>query len=310
MLLLASCGSGGERPSVAYFTVSSDNTWLQASVVEMRSGAEREGIDLVEFDAAFDSVLQREQLRQVIATGQFDGMILVSLNGAELIPDVETAIASGLEVVVLNQVLGDDLTTADPQVDGIAASVLVPPQLQGERLGDLTLQACAGLDPCNVAYFHSILGSTLDTAIRAGWDEAVASSPIRVVATAEGRASAAEGLTEMQRVLDETTDLHIVIGFDQSMQGAEFGLSEADLLDEVRIIGLGGSSHAIDAIADGRWWGGVYGAPATEGRLAIEAMVGALDGLALGGIDPALSAPDGGMMTPANIGVFEAQWDG
>ena len=94
------------------------------------------------------------------------------------------------------------------------------------------------------------------------------------------------------------------------MQGAELALADAGILDQVKIVGFGGSSVAIDAVKEGRWFGDLVGAPATEGRLAIEALIEALNGNDLGGIDPALSMPDEGLMTAENAESFTAEWDG
>ncbi len=295
---------------IAYLSASSANTWLQSSRASMDAVAADAGLEIVEFDAQFDAALQQTQFQDAIASGQYDGIVLVSLTGAGSIPDVEDALDAGLEVVVLNQVVGEDLTTVEPQVDGIAAAVFEPPLIRGERIGDLTLQACEDRDPCNVVYFYGIRGVPLDEAVRAGWDSVVEGSAVTVVAEAEGQYLGPDvGLAAMQDILVTTQDIDVVVGADQSMQGVELALDDAPI-DDLRIIGFGGSSYAVDAITDGRWWGGLYGAPGTEGTLAMEAMVAALGGTDTGGVDPALSVPNGGLMTPDNIGDFTAEWDG
>ncbi|MEM7339466.1 MAG: sugar ABC transporter substrate-binding protein [Actinomycetota bacterium] len=301
----------GDPVQVAYLSASSANTWLTASRESMEKVAADSGIEIVEFDAQFDPALQQQQFQDAVSSGQYAGIVLVSLVGSGSIPDVEAALDAGIEVVVLNQVVGDDLTTVEPQVEGIAAAVFEPPQIRGERIGELTLQACADLDPCNVVYFYGIRGVPLDEAVRAGWDSVVADSAVTVVAEAEGQYLGPDiGLTAMQDVLVAAQEIDVVIGADQSMQGVELALDEADGFDDVLIIGFGGSSYSVEAIADGRWWGGLYGAPATEGELAMQAMVDALDGTDTGGVDPAQSVPNGGLMTPDNIADFSPQWDG
>ena len=80
---------------------------------------------------------------------------------------------------------------------------------------------------------------------------------------------------------------------------------------KVKLIGLGGSEPAIEGVADGSWFGGVYGAPADEGRIAMEAMVQALnDGTHVGGVDPLTEVPDDGLITASNVDKFTAQWKG
>ena len=53
------------------------------------------------------------------------------------------------------------------------------------------------------------------------------------------------------------------------------------------------------------------GAPATEGRLAMEAMIAALrDGTMTGGVDPLSDLPDDGLITTDNVEEFTPEWEG
>ena len=298
---------------VAYLSASSANTFLLASVGEMRRLADENNIELVEFDAQFLADLQTKQLQDVVASGQYDGIILVALNGPGLVPDVEAALDSGLEVVLFNQIVGDDLSTNEPQVDGIAASVLAPPIVTGQRAGRLTVQACAGLDPCRVVYIFGIRGFPLDEALRQGFDSVVVDQAhIEVVAEGEGQYLGPEGgINAIQDIMQAQPDFDVVVGADQPLQGVELVLTDEGKLDNVALIGLGGSSPALDGVRDGRWFATVFYAPASEGRLAMEAMIAALnDGTYTGGIDPNGGFVDEGMVTAANVDQFDPEWDG
>ncbi len=298
---------------IAYLSASSANTFLLASVGELQRLADENNIELVEFDAQFNAELQTTQLQDAIASGQYDGIILVALNGPGLVPDVEAALASGLQVVLFNQIVGDDLSTNEPQVDGIAASVMAPPVVTGERAGRLTIQACEGLDPCRVVYLFGIRGIPLDVALRQGFDSAVAGHPnIEVVAEGEGLYLGPEGgINAIQDILQAQPEFDVVVGADQSLQGVELVLTDEGKLDGVSLIGLGGSSPAIEGVRAGRWFATVYYAPASEGRLAMEAMIAALrDGTITGGIDPNANFLDEGLVTSANVDQFTAEWDG
>ena len=298
---------------VAYLSASSANTFLLASVAEMQRVAGAGNVEMVEFDAQFNADLQTTQLQDAITSGRYDGIILVALNGPGLVPDVEAALDAGLEVVLFNQIVGDDLTTNEPQVDGVAASIMAPPVVTGQRAAQITVDACAGLDPCRVVYLFGIRGIPLDVALRQGFDSVIAGHPnIAVVAEGEGQYLGPEGgINAMQDILQAQPDFDVVVGADQSLQGVELVLADEGKLDGVALIGLGGSSPAIEGIADGRWYGTVFYAPGTEGRLAMEAMIAVLSGGTItGGIDPNANLLDGGKVTAANVGEFTAEWDG
>jgi|TARA_B100000405_G_C16646277_1_gene396812 ribose transport system substrate-binding protein len=298
---------------VAYLSASSANTWLASSVKEMEAVASANGINITEFDAQFDPAKQTAQLQDAIASGKYDGIVVCAIYGVGLIPDIEAAIAAGIEIVVLNQVVGPDLTTSDPQVDGIAASVLAAPYRSGTRHGNLTVQACEGNDDCKVVFIYGIKGIPLDDAIRQGFDDVIANhSNIKVVAEGEGKYLGPDGgIAATQDILSSGNAFDVMVGADQSMQGAAIVLADEGMTGKVKLIGLGGSGPAIKGIKDGSWFAGVFGAPGTEGRLAMEAMVDALNnGVDQGGIDPLSSIPDEGLMTADNISKFTAEWDG
>lgn len=295
---------------VAYMSASSANTWLQASRAEIDRIAEENGIVVTEFDGQFDADLQTTQIQDVIAADRYDGMIMVAIAGSAVIPDLEAAADAGITIVGLNQVIGDDFTTADPQTPALAASVMEPPLQRGERIGRLTLQACEGLEQCDVVYFYGIKGIPLDVAVKQGFDAVTEGSNVNIVAEGEGQYLGPDaGLAQMQDILVATDDFDVVVGADQSMQGAELALQDAGLLDDVKIVGFGGTAYAVEAVQDGRWFGDLFGVPATEGRLAMEALIEALDGATPGGIDPALSVLDEGLMTAENVDQFTAEWE-
>lgn len=315
-LLTATALSGAamaQDHEVAYLSASSANTWLSKSLEEMEKVATANGVKITEFDGQFDPAKQTAQLQDVIGSGRYDGLIISAINGPGMVPDIETALEEGIKVVVLNQVLGTDLTTSQPQVEGVSASVMVAPYHSGTRLGSMTVAACEGVDPCEVAYLFGIKGTPLDAAIRQGFDDVTADSAnITVVAEGEGRYLGPDGgIAATEDILQVSDSFDVMVGPDQAIQGAEIVLGDEGMLDAVKLIGFGGSSPAFKGIAAGSWYGTVMGAPADEGRLAMEAMVEALTtGNARGGIDPLSAMPDDGKVTADNLDQFSAQWDG
>ena len=297
---------------IAYLSGSSANTWYASSREQMQGIADDNGIEMVEFDAAFNPALQTAQLQDVIASGDYNGVIVAAVNGPGLIPDLEDALAQGIQVVVLNTVVGDDLAEGAPQVDGIAASSLAPPVENGERMGELTVQACEGRDPCRVVYLYGIKGFPLDVALKEGFDNVLARNPsVTIVAEGEGQYLGPEGgINAIQDILIAQPSFDVVIGADQSIQGVEIVLDDEGL-DEVKLIGLGGSITGLQAVAEGRWFGVIYGAPGTEGANAMDAMILALtEGTLSGGINPLSNVTDNGLVTAANVDQFTGQWDG
>ncbi len=253
--MMLSGAAFAQEMEVAYLSASSANTWLSASVAEMQKVAEANGIKITEFDAQFDPARQTSQMQDAIASGRYDGIILVSINGPGAIPDAQEAIRQGIEVVVLNQVVGADLTTSEPQVEGLAASVMAAPYRSGVRMGELTVQACEGIDPCEVVFIYGIKGIPLDDAIRQGVDDTIAGhANIAIVAEGEGKYLGPDGgIAATQDILQINDHFDVMVGADQSMQGGAIVLADEGMTGQVKLIGLGGSEPALKGIADGSW---------------------------------------------------------
>lgn len=306
--------AGGDKTiQIAYLSASSANTWLASARDAMEEEGRKNNAEITEFDAKFEPGAQAKQIQDIIASGQYEGIIIASVDGVGVAPALTSAIDAGLEVVVLNQVVGEDLDTADPQVDGVAASVLAPPQATGERLGELTVQACEGESPCEVVYLYGGKGTPYDTAVRSGWDSKVSSNPdIKVIAEGEsGFLGTDEPRKAMQDILQSNPDFNVLVGTsDQAVRGALLALADGGKSD-VKTIGVGGSTPALAAMKDGTWFADVAGAPADEGRMAFQAMIAAVrEDKDLGGIDVTTELPNNGLITQDNVDEFTAQWEG
>jgi ribose transport system substrate-binding protein len=315
---VAATASAGKSASsktyqIAYLNASAANTWtLQTKNAMLRVIARRSGARMTEFDGQFDLNKQSQQLQDVIASKKYDAVI-INNNGAGIIPDVQAAIEAGLKVAAVGQVLGNRLDTSAPQVRGMVASVVTPPLHFGIHLGQLTIQACKGKNPCRVVYFYGIKGGPSDVAFRKGYDQTVKGHPeIKIVAEGEGGTLGPDkGLQVMQDILQSHPDFDVVLGSDQGMQGAQQALEQAGKTN-VKIIGFGGSSTAIKAISTKKWFGDVFGAPQTEGILVMNAVLDALQGKLKKplGIDALSTLPGNGVVTQKNWKLYKAQWKG
>ena len=213
----------------------------------------------------------------------------------------------------MDQILGPDLSTDQPQVKGLSANVTFVPTEIGTKLGDLVVQACKAknLDPCKVGYLFDIKASALDVAINGAFNKAIAGL------AGQGRRAGSELLQPDHRayrgadMLQAQPGLNLIVGSDQGIEGGAQALASAHLTGKVILVGYGASAAALAGVKSGAWYADVAQAPASEGREAVQAMVKALQtGTNSGGIDPVASLPNGGVVTKANVSQFTAEWPG
>ncbi|HEX6931372.1 MAG TPA: sugar ABC transporter substrate-binding protein [Streptosporangiaceae bacterium] len=325
-LVLAACSSGGSTPassappssgkplSIAYLSFAVENSYDAPMLAAAQAVAADNNATLKVFDANNSPQTQFSQLQDAIASGQYQGIILQPIFGTGLISLVKQAISKGIKVVNMDQILGPNLATDQPQVPGLSANVTFVPTEIGTKLGNLVVHACKAhnLSPCNVGYLYDIKASALDVAIHGAFSKAIAADPaVKVAAEGQSFFSPTVGLTAVQNMQHANPDLNLIVGSDQGIEGGAQAVAAAHKTGKIVLVGYGASAAALQGVASGAWFGDVAQAPASEGRLAVTAMIKALrDGKGSGGIDPVAGLPNHGVVTKANASQFTAEWPG
>ena len=331
-LALAACSSGSSSSSssstaaastsasaapkamnIAYLSFAVDNTYDAPMLAAAQAVASTDGATLKVFDANNNPQTQYDQLQTVINSGQYNGIITQPIESTGLVSLVKQAIAKGIKVVNMDQILGSSLSTAAPQVPGLSANVTFVPTTIGTQLGQQVVAACASkkLSPCKVGYLYDIKASSLDTAIYSAFSAAIKGSPVQVVTSGQSYFTPTIGLSAVETMLQAVPGLDLIVGSDQGIEGAMTALSTTDKSDHVLLVGYGASAAAVAGIESGAVFSDVAQAPSAEGTLAVKALVAAIQtGKVSGAINPVAAFPDNGVVTKANASAFTPEWQG
>jgi ribose transport system substrate-binding protein len=294
---------------VAYLSFAIANSYDAPMLAAAKAVAKAQGAKVTVFDAANDPKKQLTQLQTIATSKQYDAIIVQPIFGPQLIPKIKSVIASGIQVVNVDQILGTNPGTAAPPVPKMAGNIVFVQTQIGRKQGGLVVDACAALNanPCKVGYLYSVKVSSLDTAIRKGFDAVTAGQNINVVAEGETFYNPANALKAAQTMLQAQPDLNVIVGADQGATGAQQALTG----QKVTLIGYGGGGVGLKAVASGAWYGTVMQRPSTEGKLAMQCAIGAVrTGTRCGGVDVLKDLVNGGIVTKANSSKFKAEWPG
>jgi ribose transport system substrate-binding protein len=323
-LTLAACGGSSNSSSsssstaaksankpvrIAYLSFAVANSYDAPMLAAAQAVAKDNNASIKVFDANNDPKKQFAQLQTASSSGNYDAIIVQPIFGTGLISGVQDAISGGKKVVNMDQILGKDLSTDKPQVDGLSGNVVFVPTTIGTKLGNLVTKACQenNLNPCKVGYLYDIKASALDVAIKKSFDTAVGDGPVKVVAQGESFFTPAKGLAAAQNMLQAHSDLNLIVGSDQGIEGAVQAIGKK----KVVLVGYGGSAAGIQGVDAGTWYGDVAQLPASEGRLATQAAIKAVRNGAKGaGIDPVAQLPAQGVITKENANQFTGEWPG
>jgi len=307
----APAGGGGEQAAqevkkIAFFGFAGANSFAQATLAGIKEQAAKEGVEVEFFDPNFDAATQVSQIQNAITTGEFQAFIVQANDGNAVVPPVREAIEEGIAVVGEFTPIGTRYDTIEPQVDGLTF-VGEPPTENGTALGELGVQACEGMDTCEVAYLEGFKALPLDNARTKAATEALKAAPnVELVASVEGGYTQDSGLKAAQNVLQAHPGVDVMIGSSQAIAGAEQAVKDADA--DVKLIGNGGSRQAVQAVKDGRWFATYVIAEKSAGAKAAEQAIAKARGEDVPeSFDPRqLQEPLG---TKENLGDFEGQYD-
>jgi ribose transport system substrate-binding protein len=296
-------------PKIAYLSFAVANSYDAPMLAAAKKVAKAQGASVKVFDAANDPKTQLAQLQTVIASKQYNGIILQPIYGPQLLSTVRAAIAAHIRVVNIDQILGANPGTAKPPLKGLSGNVVFVQTQIGRKQGRLVVKACKKLKAnlCKVGYLYSVKVSTLDTAIRKGFNAVTAGHHVQVVAEGETFYQHAQALRASQTMLQAQPNMNVIVGADQGATGAQEALNGR----KITLIGYGGGAVGLKAVKAGKWFGTVMQRPATEGRRGMKCLVKAVKtGKGCGGIDVLAGLPNGGVVTKANAKKFKAEWPG
>ena len=299
---------------VAYLSYGVANSYDAPMLAAAKAVAAADGINVQVFDSQSSYTTQASELQTVVSSGQYQGIIVQPVYGAALIPEIMKAIAKGIKVVNIDQILGSKYTTDQIQVPGLAGNVVFFPSKIGTQLGVLTHQACAGKTPCEIGLVHNYTGYEPDGAITVAFDAVIAShsSKDKIVAQADGLYQAGVALTQVQNMLTAHPGINVIVGSDQDCEGAQSALTAAKDT-KVKLVCYGASAYGVAQLQShkGPWYADVAQMPATEGEDGMLMMVAALrTGKSQGSKNPVAGLPNNGILTPSNAKTFTGEWPG
>ena len=305
-----------QSKKVAFFAASSQNGFNQATFEGVEERAIELGYEAEIFDGKFDAAHQYSQIEDVLAGGQFAGMIVAPNDSVGIAGAFEQVIEAGVPIATVLFPVGPDLNTLEPQVPGITATVASPPVAGATLQAEAAVAHCADRDPCNVIIIIGAKIFAFDNLRLETFEKVLAQHPnIEIVGTGEGWYSPDASLKAMQDMLQAARDVHVVLSnADQHLVGAEIALeAEGYTVADLYLSGGGAAAIAIEAIREGRWDATLAYFPKTMGALAMEQIANAIEGKPVtNAINMDVSGPLQAMIDKAVLDAnpdFRGEWE-
>jgi ribose transport system substrate-binding protein len=310
----ASEGSSQEAVNIAHFGAQVSSPFVPAMNEAINATAKEMGAGKVElFDAANDPQKQLQQCQDAIASQRFKVFLLHPVVGNTLVSCAQDAVDAEIAVVTMGSSVGPEEDQLEPHVEGVAGVTLQNHTTYGEGLAQLTKDACADADPCNVVYQFGPPTFGLVADARKTFKEQVKGTPsIKVVAEGSHGFVPDKAVSLTKQQLQAHPDVNVITSDDDITAVAILDtLKDMGKDDEIKVIGGGGAKEAIDSICEGELFGTTVLTPRSEGAKAAEIGIKAARGE-----DPGETSFDsakdlssiGPIATKENACEFEAEW--
>jgi ribose transport system substrate-binding protein len=270
--------SGDDEVRIAYFAPV-QNGFVQTSMDGAKAAAKKFGgtIETV-FAANGDLTLQQNQIQDAIASRKYDAILVYPL-APQVAPSLTAAVEAGLQVAVVENSINAENPLKAASLPGLAAVTTEELADRVDALVKMTVDACDGLDPCEVAYIRGIQQNPSDVAIFDGYEEGLQShTEIEIVGTGEGRYQVGPAQTAAQDLLQAHPDIDVFASnADIMTQGAALAGKGAGK-DDIKFIGVGASEQGCAAVKAGEWFGTTNSVPYAAGYDAAKAVIEAVGG--------------------------------
>lgn len=293
LLALAACG-GSSAPSgtsgsgahktyrIAFLASSSQNGYNQAVYQGIKDEAAKLGnIQTTILDGQFDAQVQFNQVQDAVASGKYDGIVIVPNDTVGIAAAIPAAKDKNIPVVTVLFPIGPNLTQLQPQVPGIVATVASPPADGATKQAQLVVAYCKNINPCNVVLLIGQLQFPFDKVRDDAYKVVLEQQAnIKIVATAQGNYDRAASLKAMTDVIQANPHIDAVLSnADQQTEGAQIALTNAGRdLSKIYLTGGGGTVQAVAAVRSGAWKADYLNFPVTMGSGALQQVVNAISG--------------------------------
>jgi ribose transport system substrate-binding protein len=305
-----SSSGGAKKAKIAAFLVDTANPYDTVLGGSEKSTAKKLGASITVFGANNSPSTQVGQCQDAVSSNQYNVFLLKAVAGPPLMACARQAISQGIKVVAVDDPLGPKYTIA-PQLPGVSASIISLPTTNGTALANLTVGACAGKNPCQVAYFFGPPAFVFASESRAQFNSEIAKhSNIKVIDEASSNFQSSLGTSLTQQLLTTHPGVNVITSdSDQTVLGAEKALKSTGK-SGVKLVGGGGSCPGADAIKAGALYGTSALYPATLGSTSVQDGVKALNGqpIAKVQLNVAYLSSLGPQITKANIAKFKCEW--
>ena len=290
----------GGQSTVALMWGGTDAPFVGPHIRSFTETMEKAGYKVVVPDSKWDPAKQSTDVDDMIAM-KVDLICLVPVDPLAIIPALKKAKVSGVPVMTINT---EADKSANEYIIGFSG---VGAYEQGLVASELLVDAMRGKG--NIAVVEGVSGFNVCVLYAKALDDTIKKkkAAISILAVQPTNWSPAEATKITEDYITRFKNMDAIFAHDDYIAGGVIvALKEAGIKPgQIKIVGVGGTGDALQAIKDGWMFGTVQQSPITEG--AFEARR-ALEFLKNGKLEPFYSIMDNPRIDASNVNKYKAEF--
>jgi ribose transport system substrate-binding protein len=245
--------------------VSTQNNPFFVTLVEgAKEAAGKLGVDLQVTDAGDDAAKQTTDIETLVASG-ISVLIVNPVDSDAVTGAVQAAISKGVRVISVDRAVNGAEVDCQIASDNVAGAAMAT-QFIVDTLGEGAV----------VAELQGITGASAAIDRSAGF-HSVADTKLNMVASQTANFDRAQGMSVMENMLQANGDIQAVFAANDEMAlGALEAISGAG--KDILVVGFDATDDAVEAVKAGRLGGTIAQQPALLGATAVENAVNLING--------------------------------
>lgn len=302
-------GTGGKEKIGIALPAGNQTYWTNWQNAA-RDAAAKLGVDASFSDAKGDANSQNDQINSLLVGGA-KGIVIASVDPKANASAAQAATDSGAILITGNRSIDAKYGGVDgdnPRVHVGFNDISI-----GKMQGELLVQACKDIDPCQVVLQEGTLGSTPQVQRTQGLMDGIKDAKnVQIIDKQSNDFDPTKAVEVTQTLLQKHPKVDVMLAqTDPEAVAAARVIKEQGRQDQIRVIGIGGSKDGTAAVAAGTLFGTVWVSPTQDANAAVQTLVHLLRKedvqIAAGGDRPTVEV-DAVKVTKDNVAQYPGEW--
>lgn len=264
--------SSGGKEKIGIALPAGNQTFWTSWQNGARDAAAKLGVEASFSDAKGDANTQNDQVNSLL-TGGAKGIIIASVDPkanasvAQAVTDADAILITGNRTIEAKY---GGVHGANPRVHTGFNDVAI-----GKMQGEILVDACKGIDPCQVVLQEGTLGSTPQIQRTAGLMEGIKSaSNVKIIDKQSNDFDPTKAVEVTQTLLQKHPKIDVMLAqTDPEAVAAARVIKEQGRQGGIKVIGIGGSMEGTAAVESGALYGTVWVSAKADATTAVETLV-------------------------------------